>query len=130
MPPAPAPAAADTLAVADSLAAVSDTLAVADSLRAGVRERPERRGPPALPGPATPGLEAASARGRVLPGRRLVLVLERPLQPGVPHDILSEGVTNVNGVGGGGGEARVVLEPPEDPGADGPGGAGSGGGGS
>ena len=71
----------------------------------------------------------------MLPGRRLVLVLERPLQPGIPHDIVIEGVANVNGVTGGGGEARVVLEPPEEPaagvpGALEPGAGGSGGGGS
>jgi hypothetical protein len=122
----------DSLAVVDSVARaaeppVPDTLVapvdpdpdapaqpVADSLRAQPGP-PARRGPPPLPGPATPGLQDASARGRILPGRRVLLVLDRPLVPGVPHDVVVGGVVNVNGVGGGGGEARVVLEPPAQP---------------
>jgi len=125
---APGAAVVDTLTVPgdppvpDTLVAPADPDApaapVADSLRAELAP-PARRGPPALPGPATPGLQEAIARGRVLPGRRVVLVLDRPLEPGVPHDVVVGGVVNVNGVEGGGGEVQVVLEPPQQPGGEG-----------
>ncbi|MEX2466807.1 MAG: Ig-like domain-containing protein [Gemmatimonadota bacterium] len=120
----------DTLAVLDMPAAPdtvglpgtdSAAVAVADSLRAPAAPQ-ARRGPPPLPGPSAPGLAAARARGRVLPGRRMVLVLEHPLQPGVPHEVVVRGVVNVNGLGDGGGETGVVLEPPAEPAAPGGGG--------
>lgn len=131
-----APGAADTVLIVDTLAVPGDPPVpdpvvapadpdapgppAADTLPAEPTQA-ERRGPPPLPGPATPGLQEASARGRVLPGRRVVLVLDRPLEPGVPHDIVVGGVVNMNGVGGGGGEARVVLDPPQPPGPPGDG---------
>ena len=112
----------DTAAAApapDTLAA-PDSLTVADSLAApppGPQPRAQaaRRGPPPLPGPAIAGAEAARGRGRTLPGRRIVLVLDRPLEPGVPYEVLVSGVVNVNGVGGGGGEGRFVRPVPAEP---------------
>lgn len=57
----------------------------------------------------------------VLPGDRLVLVLESPLEPGAVYTARIEGVRNLSGVPGGGGDAEFeapVPEPDEDPGGD------------
>ena len=86
----------DSLALPDSPvppAGVADTVAVPDSLSA-----PARRGPPQLPGGGIPGLETARARGRILPGRRIVVVLEAPLAPEETYVVETSGVVNLNGL--------------------------------
>lgn len=118
-------AAIDTLAGADSLPAIdtllADSLARADSL--GLPRAPEatrRRGPAPLPGGGIQGLDQAFARGRVLPGRRIVIVLEEPLDPSDAYTVTVDGVVNLEGLEGGGGEvpaewlegAGPVAEPP------------------
>lgn len=56
----------------------------------------------------------------VRPGREIVLVLDRPLEPEVAYRALVENVTNINGVPDGGGEAGFTRpappeeEPPEE----------------
>ena len=80
-----------------------------------------RRGPPPLPGGrGAPRGAAASALppGRVLPGRRLVALLEAPLAVGVEHQVQVGSVVNVNGLEGGGGEATLLLEAPPPTPAD------------
>jgi hypothetical protein len=114
---AEAPPVIDTVAAAPP---PTDSLAVPDSLAApppGAQPRAQaaRRGPPPLPGPAIAGVDAARSRGRTLPGRRIVLVLDRPLEPGVPHEVVVRGVVNVNGVGEGGGDGRFMRALPVEP---------------
>ncbi|MEX2472403.1 MAG: Ig-like domain-containing protein [Gemmatimonadota bacterium] len=126
----------DTLAGADSLPAidplpVADTLARSDSLQAAdslalpgadprVPGANRRRGPAPLPGGGIQGLDQALTRGRVLPGRRIVIVLEEPLDPGDAYTVSVDGVVNLEGREGGGGEvpaewldgAGAVADPP------------------
>ncbi len=90
----------------------ADLLALPDSVAVGTFasvERPRRRGPPDLPGGAIQGLEAARARGRVLPGRRIVLVLDGVLAPEETYEVETEGVVNLNGLVGD--AAEVEAEP-------------------
>ncbi|MHB1192382.1 MAG: Ig-like domain-containing domain [Longimicrobiales bacterium] len=90
--------------------------------------RSNRPLPPVLP-PATsgggramapgapPGARAAeplAPDGRPLPSRRLVLRLEDPLVPAAAYKLFAGSVLNINGVGGGGGEAVVVRQLPVD----------------
>ncbi|MDZ7779421.1 MAG: Ig-like domain-containing protein [Gemmatimonadota bacterium] len=93
---------------------------------------PERRGPPELEGPDAPGAAAARARGRALPGRRIVIVLDEPLEQEVVYEVVVREVANVNGLGGGGGGVEVTFSGPEEeevpPEGEGPGTAESGGG--
>jgi len=89
---------------------------------------PAPGGPPALPGargagPGGRGGQAgATPPGRVLPGRRLVALLEGPLEVLVEYQVRTSAVVNLNGLPGGGGEATLVREPPpvpeEEPAAD------------
>jgi hypothetical protein len=86
--------------------------------------------PPDLPASA-PGTGAPTARrgggrggadegpllnpdGHPLPATRVVLRLDRPLEPNVAYQLSVNVVLNLNGLPLGGGEAAVVLEPPED----------------
>lgn len=85
--------------------------------------------PPELPA-AAPGTGAPSARrtgrgggaseaqlnpdGQPLPGRRVVLRLDGPLEVNVGYHLNTTGVVNLNGLPLGGGEAAVVREPPKD----------------
>jgi hypothetical protein len=108
----------DTLAAPDTLAVPDSVTAPAQPPGAQPRAQAVRRGPPPLPGPAIAGVDAARGRGRTLPGRRIVLVLDRPLEPGVPHEVVVRGVVNVNGVGGGGGEGRFMRALPAEPGLE------------
>ncbi|MDH3222703.1 MAG: Ig-like domain-containing protein [Gemmatimonadota bacterium] len=83
---------------------------------AGAGQRP----PGQVPG--APGRQAAPGRGtepRVglsglpLPAQTVHALLETPLVPGAVYRVRISGLTNVAGTGGGGGEGRVVWEPPE-----------------
>ncbi len=101
-------AAADTLLATDSLPA-ADTLPAADSLAlpgadARTPQADRRLGPPLLPGGGIQGLDQALARDRVLPGRRIVIVLEEPLDASEAYTVSVDGVVNLAGREGGGGE--------------------------
>jgi hypothetical protein len=102
----------DSIATADRAAAPIDSLgAAADTTAAPAQPAaPLRRGPPAL-------VRAAARRGpdRPLPARRLVAVLAAPLEVGVEHAVQVGGAVNVNGIGGGSGEATLLLRPPDPP---------------
>lgn len=107
----------DTLAPPDSIP-VSDTLAPPDTVRVGaVAGRPvagpQRRGPPRLP-PLEGSRAGTTADGRrVLPGRRIVLLLSSPLQPDVEYEVRVAEAVNIAGLGGGGGVTPLVLPPPD-----------------
>jgi hypothetical protein len=107
--------------------APSDTAAGAPG--AGVARAPAAAGAPAAarPGPRQlPGVRggggrgvgpggaqaAAAASGRVLPGRRLVALLDAPLEVGVEYQVRVTSVVNLNGVPGGGGETTLLLDAP------------------
>jgi hypothetical protein len=109
---APPPVAApDSAATPDS--AVADSAGAAGQLTVQAGGAPSRRGPPALGG----ARGGARGRGpeRPLPGRRLVALLASPLEVDVEYDVTVSGVTNINGVGDGGGETTLLLPPPEPP---------------
>ena len=116
----------DTLPAADSLPTI-DTLLVADSLAAGdslaLPGADRRRGPPPLPGGGIQGLDQALARDRVLPGRRIVLVLEEPLNASGAYTVSVDGVVNLEGRQGGGGEVPAEWLDAAGPVGDPPGGA-------
>ena len=134
-PVAPAPG-SDTLtldlAAPDSAApgmTPSDTVAVTPAPTSpggpvrGVSPAPARSGPPQLPGVrggggrgAASGAQAgAPPPGRVLPGRRLVALLDAPLEVGVEYQVRVSSAVNLNGLPEGGGEATLVLEAPPPP---------------
>ncbi len=82
----------------------------------GPQEGPvERQRPPGptvlepLPG-ARPGLTTDGRR--VLPGRRIVLQLDAPLEYDVEYEVQIAEVVNINGLVGGGGVTSLLLEPP------------------
>lgn len=64
--------------------------------------------------PGSAALEPLGPDGQPLPSRRLVLRLDDFLLPGLPYKVSAGSVVNVNGVGGGGGEAVVVRQLPKD----------------
>lgn len=124
---AEARARADSIAAADSAAA--DTVAgdpdVADTAAAAARAAEARRmegaagiGRPG-PGAGRAGAPRTLPDGTPLPAQRLVLVLESPIPPGTAYRVRVSGVVNVNGLGGGGGEATVRRPeaPPDTTGA-------------
>ena len=85
-----------------------------DSLREADREAagqtaPEETAPLAGRGPAGQGPRTTTPDGRPLPGRTLFLPLSTPLPPGQAYLVDVENVTNLSGVTGGGGSARIVL---------------------
>jgi hypothetical protein len=92
----------------------------------GTLQTAPRRGPPPLPGPPIPGADAAWDRERILPGRRVVLVVERALEPDRPYQASVSGGVNLNGVRGGGGMVELLLTGPDSTEVpDGPGSGGS-----
>jgi hypothetical protein len=106
-------AVADTLVPPDSVLPV-DTLAPPDSARVGAARPARPRGPPRLP-PLQGSRAGTTADGRrVLPGRRIVLLLSPPLEPGVEYELRLAEVTNIAGLPGGGGTAPLVWEPEPD----------------
>lgn len=125
----------DSIRVADSLRIVADSLrGVADSLQGVVQaleaagdtvelpevqrtlERLEARLAP--PEPEAPEEEEVPAPEPILPRPSFFAVLREALEPDQPYQVLVEGVRNINGLGGGGGEATVTWEPPEPPPGD------------
>ncbi len=111
------PAAPDSAApgTVPSDAVPSDTVPVAPPA-------PARSPPPQLPGVrggggggAASGGQAGGTPGRVLPGRRLVVLLDAPLEVGVEYQVRVTSVLNLNGLPEGGGEATLVLEAPPPP---------------
>ncbi|MDT8369279.1 MAG: Ig-like domain-containing protein [Longimicrobiales bacterium] len=103
--------------VADSLALPPDTLAAdtvlapADTI-AAVRSTPLRR-------QTVNAARELLPDGRPVPQRSFVIRLGTPLPAGVPLRLRVEGVINLTGLPGGGGEARALREapaPPPDPG--------------
>lgn len=138
-PAADTPVAGDTLAPADSLPAIDplpvvdslaqpDTLPGADTLGLPGADPPtpgtdRRRGPPPLPGGGIQGLDQALSRGRVLPGRRIVIVLEEPLNVDEAYTVSVDGVVNLDGREGGGGEVPAEWLDGAGPVADPPGGS-------
>ncbi|MGW8267765.1 MAG: Ig-like domain-containing protein [Longimicrobiales bacterium] len=126
----------DSVRVADSLRIVADSLrVVADSLQGVVQaleaagdtvelpevqralERLEARLAP--PEPETPEEEEeAPAPEPILPQPSFFAILQEALEPNQPYQVLVDGVRNINGLGGGGGEATVTWEPPEPPPGD------------
>ena len=115
----------DSIAVADSVA-VPDSVAVSDSVRVDLPDRragavpqaiaalPTRQRPVTLdplPG-ARPGPVAGT--DRVLPGRRLVILLGSPIERDVEYRVDVSSVVNINGLTGGGGEAVLLFASPPD----------------
>jgi len=98
------------LGVADSLPAPDSARAVVPGdAGAGVEPRPGRATPPRLSG--SRGAQASSG-GRTLPTQRIVARLAGPLEGEVEYRVRVDGVVNVNGLDGGGGEASLVYTPP------------------
>ena len=111
----------DTPAV-DTLAPPPDTVVVDTAgaprpedtaMAGGVPPRPGRTPPVDLrpleggrPGP----LEGTD---RVVPGRRIVVLLAEPLEPGVAYIVRISGALNLAGLEEGGGEDTLTLEPPD-----------------
>lgn len=110
---------ADPAVAADASPATTDSVTSVDTIPAA-----DGAGAPAAPStvpsrPLPPRLDGAgSARdarpGRTLPGRRLVGLLDRPLEEG-EYRVSVSGVVNINGVPGGGGEVTLAYEPPPPP---------------
>ncbi|HSW31442.1 MAG TPA: Ig-like domain-containing protein [Longimicrobiales bacterium] len=135
-----AEAAARAMDALEEMPVGRDTLradtAAADTVRTRPTPRPQvpqiprsnRPLPPTLPPAASgggramapgapPGSRAAeplAPDGGPLPSRRLVLRLEEPLVPAAAYKLFAGSVLNINGVGGGGGEAVVVRQLPAD----------------
>jgi len=119
---------ADSAALADSVVVDSAALSPPGGQAVG-----QAGGPPSRPAPPALGGVRGGARGggpeRPIPGRRLVALLASPLEVGIEYDVTLSGVVNINGVPEGGGEATLLLPPPEpDPAAEPPPGAAPAGG--
>ena len=123
-------AVSDSLERLDSIAAVEteEALTPADTGQAAPRDTvrleqgpgpdaPERtrRAPPELP--SLEGVRAGPTRDgrRILPGRRIVLLLSEALEYGIPYRVEVSGVPNIGGLAGGGGTAELVRERPPPP---------------
>ncbi len=87
----------------ESGAGVADSASVAPGRIPPTRLAPL---PGSSPGPTEDGR-------RVLPGRRIVVLLDAPLPVEVPFTIEASGVVNINGLGAGGGSTELVREPPD-----------------
>lgn len=68
--------------------------------------------PGTLPGMRAP--EPLAPDGRPLPSRRLVLRLDEFMVAASPYKVFAGSVVNINGLGGGGGEATLVRQLPKD----------------
>lgn len=82
------------------------------------RDREAEGLPPEEAAPPRPGLppgrtvRTTTPDGRPLPARELFLLLSLPLAAGEPHRVEVEGVVNLHGVPGGGGEGTVERAAP------------------
>jgi len=115
-PRAPRVSPLDSAALASdtTTVAVPDTLAGGPGAPGGAAEPPRRRAPPRLPGPARGGRGGASTStpGRVLPGRRVVALLDGPVRVDVAYQVDVSSVENINGLGGGGGSVTLLRQAP------------------
>lgn len=116
----------DSLAQVDSLAAAPlDTVTIESSEgRIGRAAGPGQESPSAgdsrvpptsldrLPG-ERPGVTADGRR--VLPGRRIVILLAEPLVEEAEYEVQISSVLNINGFAGGGGVTSLLLESPPPP---------------
>jgi hypothetical protein len=92
-----------------------DSLRNADRIAAG-QDPAEDTVPSPRPGGALGGGQAprtTTPDGRPLPERTLFLVLSTPLEAGQGYLVEVENVTNIHGIEGGGGRARLVLPAPD-----------------
>jgi len=124
----------DTTGTRDTLRALRDTMVARDTLPArgggarGAQAAPSHPIPPRLPGAAgargrSAGRGARQAQdvgpeGNPLPARRIVALLDRPLTPADSYTVTVAGVTNVNGLPGGGGTDTLVAPLPDTTKAD------------
>ena len=111
---------ADSTAIApDAVPAPPDT-ALIESLGTGggapTRQGPPRRVPPSPLTPLQGSAPGPTADGRrVLPGKRIVVLLDAPLTYDLTYEIDVTGVTNINGLTDGGGTVEFVrVTPPPD----------------
>jgi hypothetical protein len=65
--------------------------------------------------PARDAQRPGAGPRRELPARELILVMPEALTPGEAYFVVVEGVTNIQGVPGGGGTAPFQMPPPPDP---------------
>ena len=79
-----------------------------------------RAGPPRLGGTQAGGRGGGSAVARPLPTRRIVSLLDAPLEVGIEYQVRVSGVNNLNGIGGGGGEEVTLMLRPPEPASAGP----------
>ena len=90
---------------ADSLRSQGDTVEAAELETRELALRPTFRGPVRID------------PTRNLPKQTLYLLIDDPLAVDQPYEVAVDGVTNINGVGGGGGSVEIVRAAPE---SDGP----------
>jgi len=110
------------VATRDSAEAVGDSAAMAeaDSLIAALTAR-SRAGAARVPAPraniARPPSQGPRSLldGTPLPTQSLITVFENPFPAGSAYHVRVEGVTNINGLGGGGGEGVIRREAAPDP---------------
>jgi hypothetical protein len=70
------------------------------------------RGIPAGPGGSQPSEVRVLPDGTPIPDPTVVLLLDGPLPPGIEIEVTVEGITNLNGLDGGGGSRGVTWTPP------------------
>jgi len=105
--------------VADSLARILRTMeAAGDTLGADTvgtqLERIEGRIAPPEPREEPEAPREPEAPPPILPKQEFYVLLAEPLAPEVLYQLTVSGVTNLNGLGGGGGQSSFAWEPPEE----------------
>jgi len=124
-------AAADTVLIPDSTETGADPvvelgpqIGARTGAQTGGRRGEDQEGPTARPtraGPTVleplPGVRAGRTPDgrRVLPGRRIVLQLDTPLEYDVEYEVQIAEVVNINGLVGGGGVVPLLWESPPPP---------------
>jgi hypothetical protein len=106
----------DSLRAADR--AAEEAAAAADTARDPVRDTlaaPPAPPPPTERRPARDAQPRGAGPRRELPARELILVMPGVLTPGSAYFVVVEGVTNIQGVPGGGGTASFQMPAPPDP---------------
>lgn len=121
--PPPPVVPADSAVAGDTVAVVGDTTAVGPARE--VIGRPAAPGRPGQDAPAgrRPPTRLDPLQGerpgptrdgrRVLPGRRIVVVVTAPVEVDVEYEVTVTGAVNINGLAGGGGSTTLVREAPE-----------------